>query len=238
MDSMWSRYMMDAFDTDDKELALIALESVLADLGQVVSGGEHGSAFTIGDYGFFSEKQFSDQAAILSQAERSNITGTRFLSESQWQEVDKKLENLAAFSSTRFKVCESGDTFLYLALRKCAFGVAQVLLEEAEKRCKGELDPLRCNEAGEDVMAVLAAGYEDLGHRLRQVQAELIRASEVVLLSEETQMLEQRINECKEQLIALGIFADALLRNFQRRQVQIEADVRKKRFNELRALVC
>lgn len=39
MDSMWARYLIDSFDDDDKELAQIALQSILADLGQIVTGG-------------------------------------------------------------------------------------------------------------------------------------------------------------------------------------------------------
>jgi hypothetical protein len=40
MDSMWLRHLLQAFETDDRELAQVALESMLADLGQVVTGGD------------------------------------------------------------------------------------------------------------------------------------------------------------------------------------------------------
>jgi hypothetical protein len=257
MDTMWVRHLMDSFDTDDKELAQIALQSVLADLGQVVTGGrnlqsnrstvdyvelvktgEHGSAFNIGDYGFFSEQQFQEQAKLLSSAERENVTGDRFLSVSQWEEVDQKLSSWGAYSSARFAVCVRGDTFLNLGLRKCAFSVSQLLLETGTSPSESPvLDPLNLNESGDDAMAMLVIGYTELGQRLRQLQIDLDDAASNVVLSDVQQDLDRRTVECRELLLSLASYNESWLRFLLARQVNIEADVRKKRFNELRGLV-
>jgi hypothetical protein len=167
---------------------------------------------------------------------------------------------------------------LNLALRKCAFSVASLILEvgtkaATEKReklantagttvgtngltyfkwpgtkieaaddsssgCNESLclDPLVTNEAGEDAMDVLAIGFTDLGQRLRQLQADINHAGEVVVLSEEQNSLETRSVQGRAQLVALRTFSEAMMMCMQKRQLEIEADARKKRFNELRAL--
>lgn len=201
--------------------------------------GEHGCPFNIGDYGFFTESQFQEQAKLLSAAERDNITGDKFLSVSQWEEVDRRLLSLGAYSTARFAHCARGDSFLSLGLRKCAFSVSQLILETgAPLQGSAAFDPFSVNEAGEDVMAVLTIGYTELGQSVRQLQADLDRAGETVILSEEQQSLQNRIGICRERLRSLSNFNESWIRYLTNRQISVDADVRKKRFNELRGLVC
>lgn len=64
LDTQWSRYILDAMDNDDDELLLIALQSTLADINDVVIGGEDGSPMSIGDHGFFSDNQMDNQGKM------------------------------------------------------------------------------------------------------------------------------------------------------------------------------
>lgn len=61
LDTQWARYVLDSFEKDDDELLKIALESCLADLSVVVTGGQHGSPLSIGQYGFFADNQIFNQ---------------------------------------------------------------------------------------------------------------------------------------------------------------------------------
>ena len=135
--------------------------------------GELRSAFSIGDYGFYAESQFLEQAKILSKAERDNMTGGKFLSESEWTEVDRVLGIVGSFSSAKFDHSCRGDTFLNLSCRKFAFDVSCNLLR------RGTIDPLAENADGDDAMAVLTKQYNLLGQKLRRLEEDKILASKV-----------------------------------------------------------
>ena len=61
MDPLWVKHLMEAFKNDDIELAQISFESSLSDVNDVVVGGESGSPYSIGDFGFYAEEQFEAQ---------------------------------------------------------------------------------------------------------------------------------------------------------------------------------
>ena len=65
LDTLWSKQIIEAFDEDDDELVEIALKSCLADLDLVVTGGEYGSPFNIGGFGFFAQSQFDQQGTLI-----------------------------------------------------------------------------------------------------------------------------------------------------------------------------
>lgn len=228
LDSMWVRHLFDSFETDDVELCDIALESVLSDIGLTVVGGEMRSALRIGDYGFYAESQFAAQAEILSKSERDNMTGGKFLSVSEWAEVDRVLNIVGNFSTAKFDHSCRGDTFLNLSFRKFAFDVSCNLLR------RKVIDPLSVNEDGEDAMDVLTKQYNLLGQKLRRLEEDKILASKEVVVSSVTEDTKVRDRKASAELHALARFNELFMATMKARQQQIADDTKILKFNELR----
>jgi hypothetical protein len=150
LDSMWGRFMCDAIITDDEELASIALESCIADISTVVEGGEVGSPYIVGTYGFYTENSFDAQAAVLQKNERIINEGREYLSQAEWAVVDKGLRRIAAHGAAKLVEACRGDTLAMLAVRNRALRVCHLLVS---RNC----DPLQQNEAGETLKDIVRA---------------------------------------------------------------------------------
>jgi len=118
--------LFDSFQNDDEELALIALESCLADLNELVINGEDGAPFCIAEYAFYSDNQFQFQANLLQENERK-VSSKSFLSKADWEVIDSRLLSISQHTKSKFRRAVRGDTFAALAVRQNAFLVTKVL---------------------------------------------------------------------------------------------------------------
>lgn len=217
VDSMWARYIFLSFETDDVDLAKVGLSSSLADLNATVIGGEFGTPFSIGEWGFYTKKQFEDHAEYLQKTERKNAKGSQFLSVAEWKLVDDKLSELASYSEWTFSRAAKGDSFAALAVRKNAFLVAAAFMDAG-------LDPLVENEEGNDVFEILKQQYKDMSVLLLEIQREADRASEMILLPSEEADIEQRDNKIVQAFKDMTDFCNAFTVNLTRRLDLIEED--------------
>ena len=87
LDSLWSRQLVESIISDDEELAQIALGSCIADETAVVEGGQEGSPFYMGNYGFYTDNAFDAQGKVLQENERRINEGIEYLSEKEWNKV-------------------------------------------------------------------------------------------------------------------------------------------------------
>jgi len=176
LDSLWVQNLFDSFKQDDVELAEIALKSSLADVRDVVEGGMSGAAYSIGDYGFFAEQQFSAQYEYLQNRMRG-ITRKlhHYLSEHEWEVVHDKLKKMANHGKASYQNTSRGDSFAALAIRMNAFQVARVLISKG-------LDPLVENEKGDDLFNVMKEQYHHLSLQLKDTQDIKERATAEVLV--------------------------------------------------------
>ena len=87
LDSLWSRHMIEAIIADDAELASVALSSCIAEENATVEGGDEGSPFYIGNYGFYTENAFDIQGKVLQENERTINEGLEYLSQQEWRKV-------------------------------------------------------------------------------------------------------------------------------------------------------
>lgn len=150
LDSLWSRQLVESFLTDDEELALIALGSCIADETSVVEGGQEGSPFCIGNYGFYTDSAFDAQGKVLQENERVINEGLEYLSEKEWKTVDGKLRRIAEHGKPKLRKAVPGDTLPMVAVRARAFSVATLLFTRYK-----ELDALISNDEGETLKDVL-----------------------------------------------------------------------------------
>lgn len=132
-----------------------------------VTGGEFGSAYSIGDYGFYSKNQFEEQAEYLSEIERQNAPKDQFLSNDEWRKIDDYLSSVAHHSKASFTLVYRGDTFAALAVRKNAYRVARLFLRHG-------LDLLSVNENDEDLVDVAKAQYSILSEQYKIIQTKQI----------------------------------------------------------------
>lgn len=234
LDSLWGRYIIDSFSNDDGELVTIALQSCLADLAVCVEGGEYGSPYIIGNYGFYAKSQFDQQKEHLKEHERSLIeqNGRYYLSSREWEYVDTKLGKYAKYGNARVEKAVLGDSVVYLALREGAFEVSKAAID-----CG--VDPLRLNSTDEGIMEIIQKKYNDYIDILRLLIAKLEEMKEVaaIIPSEMEQVLktdESVIGKLKDMKYFLMDFEQYL----KRRQMHIEQDKWLKRKAELRREVC
>jgi hypothetical protein len=75
VDQLWVRQVFESFKNDDTEIIDVAMKSSLADPDAKVIGGENGSVYSIGDYGFNTASQFRCQQKILAKNERRLARG-------------------------------------------------------------------------------------------------------------------------------------------------------------------
>lgn len=132
-----------------------------------VTGGEFGSAYSIGDYGFYSKNQFEEQAEYLSEIERQNAPKDQFLSNDEWRKIDDYLSSVAHHSKASFTLVYRGDTFAALAVRKNAYRVARLFLRHG-------LDLLSVNENDEDLVDVAKAQYSIISEQYKVIQTKQI----------------------------------------------------------------
>ena len=227
VDTAWSKLIFDSFKCDDEEVAEIALNSTIADINSIVYGGEYGTPFSIGEYGFYAENQFRNQTMILEEAERAHSKGGWFLSQAEWAFVDEKLSNLAHHGKPRFIRACRGDTFVNLAIRDGAFLVAKLFIDRG-------LDPMIVNEEDHDCFDIIKEKYADLSDELLSIQKEWDHAAEVLLLPTEEKALEEKDKKLVESLNKMLSFIDSIIENLQRRLQLIEDDKRLKKVYTLK----
>jgi hypothetical protein len=227
VDTAWTKLIFDSFKCDDEEVAEIALTSCIADVNSIVYGGEYGTPFSIGEYGFYAENQFRNQTMILEEAERANSKGAWFLSEAEWAGVDQKLHDIAHHGKPRFIRACRGDTFVHLAIRDGAFLVAKCFMDRG-------LDPMTTNEEDHDCFDIIKEKYADLSDELLSMQKEWNNAAEVLLLPSEEKALENKDKLLVESLNKMLTFIDAVIENLQRRLQNIEDDKRLKKVYTLK----
>jgi hypothetical protein len=230
LDSLWGRYIIDSFANDDGELISIALRSCLADLTIAVEGGEYGSPYILGNYGFYAKSQFETQAAMLRDHERDIVreSGKYYLSTREWEHIDTQLGRYAKYGNARVAKAVSGDSIVYLALREAAFEVAKMAID-----CG--VDPLRLNSAEEGIMDLIQQKYLDLTDVLRLMLTKLedMKEDSAIIPSQMEEIL--KIDEqVTGKLKGLKYFLMGLEEYLRKRQKLIEQDKWLKRKAELR----
>jgi hypothetical protein len=227
MEGLWGQNIFISFNKDDVELLNIALSSSLADVTEQVTGGEFGTPFILGDFGFYSENKFQWQTELLKGLERKYAVGKYFLSIAEWEGVDTKISAVGHFSQAVVRRAVRGDTFAVLAVRANAFQVAKIL-------CDRGVDPLVENDHGEDLVAVLKEQYGYMSDRLHHVLAHKDEAQKRVFApSEMADVIEEDryILETFENMVG---FCDAMINNLERRLVLIHRDRQDKRRADMR----
>lgn len=226
IDSLWVQNLFTSFNSDDDELAAVALQSSLADVNEVVVGGEFGSPYSIGEYGFYSESQFDQQADLLCETERTNAHKKFYLSEGEWETVDHYFKKLAHFSNSAFQTVRRGDTFGALAIKKNAFAVASHLIRH-------ELDPLVENEHGDDIFRTVQQQYQDMTVQMKELSVVMNKALHSNTLRKQWEDLEKTEATMIASFEGMLPFADDLQANLELRLVQIEGDKKVQRRCEL-----
>lgn len=227
IDTLWVRHLIESFTLDDEELAGIALNSSLADVTLQVTGGEYGSPYSIGDFGFYTNDLFDKQANLLSTHEREITTGQYFLSVGEWKVVDNYFSRLAHHARALFDRVVVGDTIGSLAVKKNAFCVVKMCVERG-------LDPLVENEEQRDLFHLIKNQYLEVTKELKQIFVEeLVFYREIKINSEIDKMVkwQQRNRLSFDHLI---ILLEYLLNDtFPKRLVLIDQDMSIKRRCEL-----
>lgn len=188
LDTLWAKYLFKSLDLDDEELAVIALQSSIADLDSKVIGGELGTPYSIGGYGFYAKNQFEMQSTLLKDGERINSKGRNFLSIAEWGKVDEQLDKLGHHGAHTFLRAIRGDSFACLAVKKSAFSVAKYLLDIG-------IDPLHDNEEGHDLLHIVKEQYSDLSKELLQLQRDYEVVSVKVMVPTQLKELSNRNDE-------------------------------------------
>jgi len=227
LDSMWGQNIFLSFNNDEVEVLNIALRSSLADVTEQVIGGEYGSPYQLGDFGFYAENRLQGQTDLLEGLERKYAVGKYFLSAAEWEKVDAKLHDIGFYSYPAVRRAVRGDTFASLALRANAFKVAKVLMDLG-------VDPLLENDDGEDLVCILREQYGYMSDRLHHIiahkdetQRRVFAPSELAeVLSEEKYVIDTFSN--------MKGFIDSTVANLQRRLVLIHRDKQDKRRADLR----
>lgn len=218
LDSMWVQNIFDSFETDDDELATIALQSQLADLKDMVIGGYEGSAFSIGDFGFYAENQFETQARFLTEEARRKAVGKNYLSVDEWEVVDARLTEIAHHGKARFRTVTRGDSFATLAIRESAFRVAKVFMDAG-------IDPLMENEDGDDMFQTVKQQYQFLVQGLKEIQDFKMQAKHVILVPSTIEGMIDKENRTLQQFNNLAAFATSVEHTLHTRLKGIEHDL-------------
>lgn len=217
IDTLWTRQIFDSFKNDDVEIIDVAMNSSMADASAIVMGGEYGSSFHIGDYGFYSLNQFKKQQSILSNNEREISRGQEFLTNSEWEKVDDRLLQWASISKHKVDSACRGDSFASLAVREGAFHVAKKLIGFG-------CDPLLKNEDGHDVFHLLKTQYQKLTGVLSSINQEKQNASENVILPSVALDIQERETDVMNKLNAQLEFIDVFKEVLKERIDSIKAD--------------
>ncbi len=199
------------------------MRSSLADMKDRVIGGDYGCALSIGGYGFFAQSQFETQAKLLQELERINSAEDYFLSVEEWEKMDKYLLDVASFSKAYFDHVMPGDTFGVLAVKKNAFKIGIILLDNG-------LDPLVENIEKNDLFYACKMQYQVLTLRLKA-----LNMRQNTFLEATAQIRQEWVSIQKEQVLvnqALTTFIpflDKMKEILIERLVTIEADIVFKR---------
>ena len=227
IDSLWGKHIFCSLNNDDVELLEIAMRSSLCDMTEVVTGGENGSPYTLGDLGFYSENKLTGQTELLQGLERKYAVGKYFLSAKEWSEVDAQLGDIGHFSNALVRRAVRGDTFGALALRANAFLVAKTMLENG-------VDMLLENCEGEDLIGILQEQYGYVSGLLHGVLTHKDETQRHVFPPSETEALERDETYVLDTFNNMLVFVDVLLQKLDERIVLIHRDRQAKRRAEMR----
>ena len=215
---MWSQHIFTSFEKDDDDLATIALKSSLADVHATVEGGEFGSAYSIGEYGFYSRTQFEDQGGLLCRLERDHASEGLFLSDLEWKKVDDHLMKVGHYGRWSIQKAVRGDSFAALAVRKNAFHVAIVFLTRG-------LDVLAENEEGLDLIQIAKGQYFDLTASYKQLMTKQVVYYRQTKTHTEIQELRQEQQTMLTAFRGMIAFTEECQRSLEHQQREIEADL-------------
>jgi len=219
--------LIQSFILDDAEMAEVALSSSLADLTLRVEGGECGSPYSIGEFGFYSKEQFESQASLLSSHEREASAGNYFLSIGEWQVVDNYFSRLAHHSNSVFEKAACGDTLGSLAVMRSAFLVTKLCLQKG-------LDPLLENIDQRDLIQQIKTQYLDLTKELKRIFAEESKYYREIKPRTEIENMRNWQHQNHQSFAHLITLLHYLLEeNFPQRLIQIDQDLSLKRRCEL-----
>lgn len=217
LDSLWSRHFVESVLADDEELAAVALQSCLADPTAVVEGGEEGSPYCIGNYGFYTENAFDVQGRVLQENERSINEGLEFLSEKEWRRVDGKLRRIAEHATAKLRKAIPGDTLCMVAVRARAFCVGVMLLSRYP-----DTDALAPNGHEETLKDVLREYNVIAAEDLLDLNKKIEGAIRGILLPSEAESYVKRAELLMNEQLNLQRMLTLLIDNLRRRVAVIE----------------
>lgn len=115
-DYLWSRYIIDSFESDDVELFERSLSSTLLDVRAFVEGGRYGTPYSIGEHAFFSENQFLEQKNKILCHQQKIIEQSSHLiaSDSDWEKIEQEADKVAYYGMHTYALVTPGDSFLML----------------------------------------------------------------------------------------------------------------------------
>ena len=115
-DYLWSRHIIDSFESNDLELFERSLTSTLLDIRAVVEGGLYGTPYSIGEHAFFSENQFMQQkTAILKHQQKIiELSSHLIASENDWEKTEQEADKVAYYGMHTYVHVTPGDSFLML----------------------------------------------------------------------------------------------------------------------------
>eukprot|EP01041_Mallomonas_annulata_P007657 gene7657-15669_t len=227
LDSLWSKFVYDSFVHDDTELCDIGMQSCLADVHSIVSGGENGCPFYIGNFSFHVAQQFEYQAHLLKDLERENIRKGEFLTPSEWSRIDEKLDSISQYGHAKVHHVIRGDSFLALAIRKSAYNVSIHLLNR-------ELDPILENEDQEDIVHILIKQASMLVLDLKDIDAKRSKAAKEVVLPSVMKAIIYKEKETVAKMISMAEFVVSVIPKLHEKLIEIESLKRLKRLADLK----
>jgi hypothetical protein len=225
-DSLWVKHVFESFRKDDEELFQTAMKSSLADINDKVIGGEYGTPYSIGSFGFYGLNQFQDRSNFISQYERKEAVGKYFLSSTEWDEIDDKILRNISVASYKTRRAIRGDSFASLALRANAYKVARCMLDLG-------LDPLVENEDGEDLESILKEQYNTLCEEMHHILEEKESFAQSVVIPSQQRDVTNREDELLRHFYDMRKFLEFLLQQLEKRLINILDDKMKKRKLEL-----
>lgn len=228
-DALWGKHIFASFLKDDVELFDVAMKSSLADIHMTVEGGEFGTAFQIGDLGFYAKSQFNYQGDKIRKFERNFAKGTYFLTKDEWGEIDEKIQNIVTVAPPLIGRAINGDTFGALALRDNAFKVAKRMVEIG-------LDPLVENAEGEDLCSIVSEQYNTLTGLMHEILEEKEHSKHRVMVPSESADLERREVSRLDDFKHMKLFATEFLEKMEARERKIHDDKQMKRRLELKLM--
>lgn len=230
LDSLWARYMIDSFVNDDGELANAAVDSCLCHKDIVVEGGEFGTPFMLGNYGFFAVNQFTKQAEGLQLHERklAAAESVYYLSDREWAFVDAKIGRYARYGQAKVEKAVPGDTLVMLAIREAAFEVAATLIRR-------DFEPLAKNSEGEDMLELTKERYVEFAEGMRKLHSEVEEMARHTIVPTDMEKILAKDDALVRKVQDMLVFLEFLVDYFRNiRMVKIEQDKWAVRKAELR----